>query len=83
MTGGESKRPHILLAVTALAAEFLDSLAECFEEFHFIYHAVTFSRSLRHFPIGGILEFCQGLSRRLAQGKRRVKRSMPAVRLRV
>jgi len=42
MTSGESEGNHILLAVTAPAAEFLDSLPKRFEEFRMIHHGATF-----------------------------------------
>ena len=43
MARGESESNHILLAVAALFAEVLDSLAKSFEEFGAIYHAATFT----------------------------------------
>src|SRR5215831_14485856 len=43
MASGESECNHILLAVPALLAEFLDSLAKSFEEFGVIDHAASFT----------------------------------------
>jgi hypothetical protein len=43
MASGESKGNHVLLAVAAPVAEFLDSLAKSFEEFGVIHHAATFT----------------------------------------
>lgn len=45
MASGESECDHILLAVPALLAEFLDSLAQSFEEFGVIDHAASFTFS--------------------------------------
>jgi len=39
----ETERNHVLLAVAALLAEFLDSQTERSEEFGVIYHAATFT----------------------------------------
>ena len=43
MASGESEGNHILLAVAAPLAEFLDSLAKSFKEFRTIYHAAFFT----------------------------------------
>ena len=43
MASGESEGNHILLAVAAPLAEFLDSLAKSFEEFGVIYHGASFT----------------------------------------
>lgn len=43
MAGGESKSNHILLAVAASLAQFLDPLAKGFEESRVVYHAATFT----------------------------------------
>jgi hypothetical protein len=46
MASGESEGNHILLAVAAPIAEFLDPLAKSFEEFGVFYHAATAAATL-------------------------------------
>lgn len=43
MASGETKSDHILLAVAASLAQFLDPLAKGFEESGAVYHAATFT----------------------------------------